>query len=87
MWHFRQSNNLLIFCVLILSAGFMLHFKILYNKHQKHLRIQEIQERMTEIANTIHTVEGVANTTDFLIKRLEKTVKRKPYRTKLKRMR
>jgi hypothetical protein len=42
---------------------------------------------MTEIANTIHTVEGVANTTDFLIKRLEKTVKRKPYRTKLKRMR
>jgi hypothetical protein len=25
----------------------MLHFKILYNKHQKHLRIQEIQERVS----------------------------------------
>lgn len=47
MWHFRQSNNLLIFCVLILSAGFMLQFKVLYNNHQKHLRVQEIQERVS----------------------------------------
>ncbi|KAJ3642840.1 hypothetical protein Zmor_025592 [Zophobas morio] len=63
---------------------FMLQFKVLYNNHQKQLRIQEIEERMTELAVNLHTVEGVANSTNVLIGKLRRTVRQKSRRGKFK---
>lgn len=39
---------------------------------------------MTELAYTIQIVEGVANTTSVLINKLEKTVKKRTLRGRLK---
>lgn len=46
---FSQTNNLFILCSLLLAAGFMLQIKVLYNNHQKQLRLQEYKQRVSEL--------------------------------------
>ncbi|KAJ8979333.1 hypothetical protein NQ317_006947 [Molorchus minor] len=72
---FYQSNNLFIICSLLLAAGFILQIKVLYNSHQKQLRLTEYKQRINDVSDTLNSVEKLANHTSSLMKKIEKAAK------------
>ncbi|KAJ8953948.1 hypothetical protein NQ318_019191 [Aromia moschata] len=68
---FCQTNNVFIICSLLLAAGFILQIKVLYINHQKQLRLMEYKQRISEVTETINSVEKLANYTSSLMRKLE----------------
>lgn len=71
---FHISNNLFIICCLILGACFLVQIKILYNSHQKQLRIKDYNSWMNDLKDTMTTVEKVANYTNEVMKKIENAI-------------
>nr|CAI5836379.1 unnamed protein product [Callosobruchus analis] len=76
---FFHTNNLYVVCSLLLAAGFILQIKLLYNNHQKHLRFLEINNGINEVYEAAHLVERLANHTNSLINKMDKTMKSYKY--------